>query len=424
LSATNGGSDTLTATALGISVTQVVAISADSFTFTAPAANTEVALGSNAVVTVRWLQGGAAVANQAINFSTTRGTLSAASANTDGTGTASITVTANNAGPAVLTATNSAGTSIQRTIEFIATTPTTLDLQANPFTVATNDQSTVTAVVRDAAGNLVKNQTVTFVLTDTTGGSLSVAQSLTNSQGRAQTFYNASGTTSAVNGVRIDATVQGFPAATDFVNVTVARREVFISIGTGNEIFEPNTAQYRKEWVIQVTDAQGNGVNLVDVSVSVLSQRYWEGTRAYLTPPGVWATRPGSEAMPLPGCPDEDADRNGVLNSGEDANGNGRIEAGNIVTAVAQVGGGSTVRTDANGFAIVDVYYPQEFAYWLEVTLEARTSVQGTEFAEGTTFLLPALAADFSTQNSSPPGITSPFGTDGICATPPPPDGP
>jgi hypothetical protein len=72
----------------------------------------------------------------------------------------------------------------------------------------------------------------------------------------------------------------------------------------------------------------------------------------------------------------------------------------------------------------VDVYWPQEYAYWLEVTLEARTAVQGTEFAESTTFVLPGRDDDFSNENASPPGLNSPFGTDGSCATPPPPDGP
>ena len=72
----------------------------------------------------------------------------------------------------------------------------------------------MTATVRDAANNFVKNQTVNFVLTDVSGGSLSVAQAVTNSQGQAKTFYNASNATSAANGVRVDATVQG-TAVTD-----------------------------------------------------------------------------------------------------------------------------------------------------------------------------------------------------------------
>lgn len=427
VTANNGGDDMITADALGAQFVKDVSVSTDAFSFNSPAATpiTEVNLGDNLLVEVLWQQGGAGVANRPVSFTTTRGTLSAATANTNASGVASVTVSANTAGPGLITATNDDGTSIQVTIEFVATTPDSLELQADPFTVPTNDKSQITAIVRDVNGNLVKNQTVSFVLTDSTNGSLSVGQAQTNSQGRAQTVYNASSTTSAVDGVRIDASVVGFPAVTDAVNLTVAQREVFISIGTGNEIFEPNSAQYRKEWIVQITDAQGNGVDLVNVSMSVLSQRYWDGTREYVDPPGVWATVRGIQALPVAGCTDEDINnRNGVLDVGEDFNNNGRIEAGNIATAVAQGGGGSTVVTDVNGFAIVDVYWPQEFAYWLEVTLEARTSVAGTEFAESTTFVLPGLADDFNNLQSSPPGLDSPFGTDGNCATPPPPDGP
>jgi hypothetical protein len=430
VTASIGGTDTISAAALGITTPKTVVVSNDAFTFSAPAVNTEIPLGTNATITVNYSQGATGVAGVPIEFSTTRGTVSSAQAITDASGNATVTVTAANAGPALLTARIvSNGTTIQRAVEFVATVPATLDLQASPFTVATNDQSTITAIVRDPAGNLVKNQTVNFVLDDTSNGSLSVAQAVTNSQGRAQTFYNASSSTSAVNGVRIDATVSG-TAVTDFVQLTVAKREVFISLGTGNEIEEPNTAQYRKEWIIQVTDAQGNGVNQVPVSVSILSERYWEGVRLYADPPGAWVTQRGVNALPDLGCPDEDInanpifDRNGVLDAGEDVNMNGRIEAGNIATVVAQAGGGSTVTTDANGFALVDVYYPQEYAYWLEVTLAARASVQGTEFVRSTTFILEGLASDFQSENNSPPGLSSPFGTDGQCNTPPPPLGP
>lgn len=428
LTANNGGADTLTAEVLGTQFALDINVSPDAFSFTSPAPPpaplTEVNLGDNLAVEVLWEQNGVGVANRPVTFTTTRGTLSAPSVNTDASGAATVTVSATTAGPALLTATNDDGTDIQVNIEFVATTPSTLELQANPFTVPTSGQSFVTAIVRDVNGNLVKNQTVSFVLTDSTNGFLSVAQSRTGSQGQAQTTYNASSSTSSVDGVRIDAQVQGFGAAADTVFLTVAQQEVFISIGTGNKIDSPNTAQYRKEWVVQVTDAQGNGVDGVNVSMSVLSERYWDGVRAYIDPPGAWLTRPGTEALPLAGCMDEDVNRNGTLNVGEDANGNSRIEAGNIATAVAQAGGGSTVTTDVNGFALVDVYWPQEFSYWLEVTLEARTSVQGTEFAESTTFVLPGATEDFTAESTSPPGLTSPFGTDGSCATPPPPDGP
>jgi hypothetical protein len=56
--------------------------------------------------------------------------------------------------------------------------------------------------------------------------------------------------------------------------------------------------------------------------------------------------------------------------------------------------------------------------------LEARASVQGTEFSERATFVLPGTTNDFNQEDTEPPGLFSPFGTDGLCATAPPPDGP
>jgi hypothetical protein len=420
LTANNNGIDTLTASALGIQTPISVNVSADAFSFTAPAANTQVAIGSPVSVTVNWKKNNAAVANSPVTFSTTRGTLNAGTANTNASGDATVTVTATNAGPGVVTATNTDGTSIQLNIEFVAITPATLDLQASPFVIATNAQSALTATVRDAAGNFVKNQTVSFALTDVTGGSLSVAQAVTDSQGQAKTFYTASSSTSAANGVRVDATVQG-TAVTDFAQLTVAQRQVFLSFGTGNEIEEPNQAQYRTQWIIQVTDSQGNGVSGADVSLSVLTRRYWEGTRVFSAgPPTFWAT----PHVPAAGCPDEDVNHNGVLDPGEDLNANAKIEAGNILTVVPDTGTANTATTDKNGFALFWVYYPQAYAYWLEVQLTAKLTVQGTEFSETTVFVPDGSTSDFTSQNNTPPGVVSPFGSDQNCATPPPPDGP
>jgi Bacterial Ig-like domain (group 1) len=440
VTATTGGADTVSAQGLGIVTQHALNVSSDTFAFTAPAPATEIPLNTNQSVTVNWQQNGAAVANQPVSFSSTRGTVSAASALTDGAGNATITVSAANAGPAVITASNAGGTSTQLAVEFVASVADSLDLQADPFTVATNEQSTITAIVRDPSGNLVKNKVVVFQLDDVTGGALSVAQAITDSQGRARTFYTASSTTSANDGVTITAFVQGTPNVLDVVHLTVAQRELFISLGTGNEIFEPNSATYRVEYVVFVTDAQGNGVPNVQVTLSVLSQLYWEGVRTF--PPGAQSwTQPSGPGFPacfdedtnrngaldgaedgLVNCngvldPGEDVNNNGVLDLGEDFNGSCRIEAGNIATVSVQGVGGGTLTTDQNGFGLVDVQYPQEYAYWLEVTLEARTSVQGTEFGKATTFLLPGSVNDFGSENTSPPGVVSPFGIDQNCAT-------
>ncbi len=445
--ATTGGADTVTASGLGARGSDTVTVSNDTFAFTDPNPTgplREINLGTPSNVSIEWISGGVGQAGP-ITFATTRGTIngttaSSATVNAVG-GVATVAVRSNNAGPAIVTANNGTDTT-QVSVEFVATTPDTLEIQANPFTVAPSEQSTITAKVRDPAGNLVKNATVIFQLDDITGGSLSAASADTNSQGEASVIYTASTTTSASDGVTIRASTQADPTVSDSVNLTVASRELFISIGTGNEIFEPNSATYRVEYAIQVTDSQGNGVEGVNVQVSILSERYYKGFWVFPVGGDAWSRDEQAS------CPDEDLDRdgildgaedgivacNGVLDAGEDLNGNGvldfgddfnrscLIEAGNIATVTAQGAGGGSFLTDQNGFGLVDVVYPQEYATWVEVTLEAKTSVQGTEFAEPNRFLLPIAASDVDDEDETPPARIrdfvpeSPFGASPNCA--------
>src|SRR6056297_1441755 len=417
LTATASGADTLSASALGITTERGVTVSDDSFTITAPVTGTQIPLNTPQTITVNWTVGGTPQANQPISFSSTRGTLSATSVTTDANGDASVSVQATNAGGAVITATNPDQTSTQVSIQFVATVADSIEVQASPFTVAPNGQSSITAIVRDAAGNLVANKVVDFSLDDVTGGTLSAGASTTDSQGRATISYRAGSTTSASNGVQITATVQDTPAVFGTVNLTVAQRELFIALGTGNEIFEPNSAQYRKEYAVQVTDSEGGGVADVTVQMRIQSDRYYKGFWSYDTIAAAWgrvetiippAGQPG-------GCADEDVDRDGVLDPTEDFNNSGEIEAGNIATVSAQSTGNATFVTDENGFGIVDVVYPQEFATWVDVTLTAQATVQGSETATTSKFRLPIAAADISSEDQSPPGNPSPFGQSDTC---------
>ncbi len=411
VTASAAGADTLTATALGITATTDLNVSNDSFVLTAPVTGDQIILNTPTVVSLTWTVGGVAQAGQTITFGSTRGTLSSLTAVTDVAGIAAVTIQSTNAGPAQITATNANATTTGVDVQFIADTPASIDVQANPFTVGPNEQSQITAIVRDAAGNLVTNATVQFDLQDVTGGQLSVASSQTDLQGRAQTFYTSSATTSANNGVVITGTVLGTnPPIASNVQLTVAQRELFISIGTGNSIFEPNTAQYRVEFAVQITDSQGNGVEGVTVQAGILSNAYFKGFWFYDALASAWF-----QNVTAGPCADEDINRNGVLDPGEDNNGSTRIEAGNIATAVAQSTGNGTFVTDAGGFGIVDIFYPQDHSRWVHVTLEATTSVQGTEFAEASNFILPISGEDLDDENDTPPGGISPFGLSGSC---------
>ncbi len=410
LTVANAGNDTLTVTGLGLVATQPVGVNSDSFTITTPVDAAEIPLSTPQTVTVRWLTNGVAVpAGTPVNFTITRGTITS-SAVTNASGDATATISSTSAGGASIVASGGSATA-QRTIEFVATTAASIDAQASASTVGISEQSTITAVVRDAAGNLVKNKVVTFTLTDVTGGTLSLASGQTNSQGRAQTVYTAGSSVSARDGVVITASVPGAGGGpvTDTVNLTVARKEVFISVGTGNTIEEPNPAQYKIQFTIQLTDANGNGVANVPIATSVLTDRYLKGTRLFATSGG-WSNYSSPST-----CQDEDTlvpatSRNGQLDPNEDFNNNGRLDVGNIALVTP-----AQATTNAQGFVIVDVLYPQDVSYWLDVTLEARAAVQGTEFRRSSSFRLPGLASDFSNQNIAPPGPVSPFGVN-ACA--------
>jgi hypothetical protein len=247
---------------------------------------------------------------------------------------------------------------------------------------------------------------------------------LTDSVGTAQSFYTAGPNSTAQNGVVIRAYIgpSAAPIAEDTVQLTVAQQALFISLGTGNDLFEPTTASFAKEWNIIVTDSVGNAVANKPVQVGLNSTEYRKGQFVLVSGVG-WTN--GTEGINYERCPDEDLNRNGILDLGEDLNSSGRLEAGNVATVAAvpdsapagnpcaSAGAGGTsaqVTTNGQGLARVCVIYPQDHNLWVRARIEAKASVSGTEFARSQTFLLDALADDLNDENASPPGQFSPFG--------------
>ena len=451
---TGGGPSPVTATALGESGSIDVAVNGNSITFTAPTPAVgstvpTINLKTPTTFTIHYVINGVAQNGATVSLATTRGCFSAgttctgqpttATVTTNGTGDASVQVVSDNAGGANVSA--SAGTAVgQITVQFISTVAASIEVQPSIFTLApntppkTDQQSTISAIVRDINNNLVTGATVTFTLNDVTGGTLTVGSALSDLQGRAQTVYVAGTTTSAANGVHVTATVQGTTVTPKTVDLTVARRQVFISIGTGNLIhFNTDHSQYEAPYIVQVTDSSGAGVAGVQLSMSVLSEFYFKGYR--VKGAQVWencytypidqctSTTPkgaGSQLLPLNttwGCADEDVNRNGILDVdltatppySEDNNHNNLLDAGNIALVSP-----NSVTTNASGFINVSVFYPAEYAYWLQVTLQAQASVQGTAFSAQSTFYLPGLKDDFVIA-AAPPGPVSPFGRGNAC---------
>lgn len=418
LTASNSGSDTVTVSALGTQASQALTVSSQAFSFSQPTANQQIAIDTPTTVKMTWQSSGSPVVGQVVTFSTTRGTLSAYTATTDSTGSASVTVSSTTAGPAVISASGS-GASGQVNVAFIATTPSAIDVQANPATVATKAQSTITATVRDVNNNLVQGETVNFtIVQDSTGGSLSAASAITNAEGQASVVYTASTTTSSTNGVKISASIPS-TSITNQTSLTVGGSTVFLSLGTGNTIVPLNQTQYELPYSVQAIDSAGNGVSGVPVTFTVTSLGYLKGARVWNG--STWATVGNTKSTDpdvyalagVDGCLSEDVNSNGILDPGEDYNGNGKLDPGLVASTDVTSG-----TTGTGGTASVNVIYPKDHAYYVAVRLTVTATVQGTQSSTSVDFWLPGLAADFNSQTTAPPGPTSAYGIAATCINP------
>jgi hypothetical protein len=431
LTASGTTDDTITANGAGLTATSEVRISGQDFRFTSPDAGEEVNINTNKNVAIHWEnESGTAQSSKTITFSTTRGGFAgqaSTTAITDGSGDASATISSTDAGKAIITATGPSGTpSAQRSIEFVATTASTLALQADPSTIAPNETSEFTAVVRDSSGNPVKNKNVIFNLSDTTGGQLTTGSATTDSQGRATTTYAAGPSTSAKDGVTVTAEVAN-TSVRDTASLTVAKQALRITIGSGSKLEDPTEQQYAKTFVILVTDSNGNAIEGATVNLSLTATEYYKGQWILIdtsNPPDgtadAWGQRVDTDAdgtgdtTPIKTCANEDTDLDGVLDTGEDTDGDGNLEPGNP----AGVSPG-TVTTDSNGLAQVDVVYPQSEGGWSKVKLEATVDVAGSEGTATTMYELGVLASEITdTDTSMPGGSDGPYGIRDDCTDP------
>jgi hypothetical protein len=416
---TNPGVDTVSVKGLGDTKTAQIAISAEDFTFTTPAANTAIAIGTGQPMTVRLLSGGVPVQGRLVTFSTTRGSVSPASAFTNAQGLAVTSATSTTSGPANIVARADTAQAVLP-VAFIATSPNSLVLQANPGAVppnasGTGNQSTLQATVRDLAGNPVVGSVVNFTaLADLSNGTISPGSGVTDANGVVSVQFIPGALTTANNGVQIKAAVQG-TTVVGTASLTVSGQALFISIGKGRLISDLSEPVYKKQFSVYVTDANGAPASNKNVVLSVYPDRYYKG-RFHI--PDTTAGETGSQWIqvrsPTAGCDNEDIERNGILGFGRnvDVNGNGKLDPGLPVVVTP-----ASVTTDAGGFATFFLEYGKNFAMWIDATITARTSVGGTESVQTQAYSLEMAASDNSL-DADPPNKISPFGTANVCTNP------
>ena len=408
------GSDTVVAIALNSQSEFTIAVQEDDFSFVDASIDNEaveVELNTETELTVQWLKNGTAFANGNVTLTTSRGLVAVDTASTDSEGNVAFSIQSNNAGFASITATglDAQGNEVNaRTlVEFVATVADNIIVDGTPDSVGPSGQtSTITSVVRDPNGNLVKGKVINFVVDDVSGGTISPNQATTNRSGIASTVYT-SNAASSFEAVKVYATVADTPTVSDFTSLTVGDRAFDISIGTGRLIEAPQQSSYSKEFSVFVTDPDSNPVPNALMTFSAPSVKftdggvYRKGTWSYDEDNNIWIQ------VITATCANEDVDGNGILDESEDFNNDGLLTPGNVVSIP------STSTTDINGQALIDILFAKQFGAWVDVDISVKAESAGSESSESQEFSLPVAAADLVDDASPPP--SSPYGQSSNC---------
>ena len=386
------------------------------------------------------------ISGAAIVFSTDQGTLSATTAATDASGTATveisgITTEANivaESGSTVGSVTIRASGQGQVTLLPEGVVIRDFIVQANPAVTGPNQPgntgnfSSIDVRVFGALGvteNVqVGNAAVRFrIATSPPYGVLDVDTSinpaLSNSTGLATNRFVPGGATSGTDAIVICASVDGLavPATPglDFagnpcqanekpVRLTVAQQALFVKISTDNQIEKTDGGlTYTKKFTVNVTDAAGRGVPGVVVTPRLLPVYYYKGY--YTLGEEQW-----SKAANLR-CDNEDSNFNGILDS-QDNNENGDAFVWPGQAAALSVANNGV--TDGTGFVILSLKYGQRFGTWATYQIEARASVGGTEGVAQFEYGLDVATPDVKNKEATPGFQTSPYGVGTSCSDP------
>lgn len=307
---------------------------------------------------------------------------------------------------------------------------TSASVSANPSVVSINsdtsdNRSELRALFLGASNKPIENVRVRFDLPDpnSVGGTLTTGSTLVYSDvnGIATGAYRPGSRSSPTNGVTVDVCYDTKDFASNVcpnkvsTTLTVVSDALAVSIGTDNKIDDgPGGLTYIKRYVVLVVDSSGQAKADVELTPSIDLIRYLKG---YYDGPTKW-NRNAPSAMnpvPIPGsvgftgstCDNEDINRNGVLEAGEDINVNAQLDPRKSDVAISFVGGN---RTNASGTAVLQIEYPKSSATWIDFAiLVSASGVSGTEGRATSNGRLPAAASEF-TAMEPPSFVVSPYG--------------
>lgn len=305
---------------------------------------------------------------------------------------------------------------------------------------ATTSRSAIKFQVLNASNQGIPNVRVRFSIVAPGLGSGEVMSTggtvvYTDASGITQADYIAGSRTSPTNGVIVRAcyglTNAAVDACTTFVdtNLTVAGAALNLSIFDNNKLSTGLAGiVYIKQFVVQVADSAGNPVVDATISSSVDITHYGKGyfagaggtTFTYAVtgglPPTIadnYATSLSATANPSTGarvwCINEDLNRNGNKDVGDDLDGDGVLEARASEIVISAVG---SSKTDANGQILLQATWGQNVGTWLAYTIKVTTNAAGSEGTNSKSYITEVLQADVANGSF----LTPPYGVNN-CST-------
>ena len=334
----------------------------------------------------------------------------------------------------------------------VATGPiTSASVSANPSVVSTNlsgsstNRSEIRALFLGANNLPTPNVRATFNLNgdaNSVGGTFTTGTSTLYSDvnGVVTTAYVPATRSSPTDGVSVKVCYGLSDTDPNLVNcttsalttLTVTAEPLGVSIGT-NELIIVNELTYVKKFVVSVVDAAGVAKPDVNIVASVDLTRYRKGH--YRLFGDTWSKTiddlvPGGDAII---CANEDTNRNGVLEAGENVNGsieyvdasgnpyvpsvfNTRLDPGKSDVSIFLL----QTKTRADGTAELQLQYAKSFGSWVDAKITVTAAgVSGTEGrASYLVAPVPVDGASIKNKDVAPAYVVSPYGRTASCNNP------
>jgi protocatechuate 3,4-dioxygenase beta subunit len=257
-----------------------------------------------------------------------------------------------------------------------------------PSTTDVKNSVILIAKVSNSKNQVVKDAPVLFSIMSPTGGGeyVSPAIAFSDASGIATSTFTSGSLVAGADGVQVRAELIDVDDAFDLVSIIISGKAASLNIGRSTVVLTDNEeTTYKLPMSVLVSDANGSPVQKSVVSLNLWPSQYrigyWVPTRNENTDciPVIEGTRPN-----------EDVNKNLILDEGEDLNQNGQLTPPSAAAGAVP----TTVVTDETGVANFYLIYTKAAACWTVDEVTASTVVSGTETLSTYQFVLPWARTD------------------------------